>query len=130
MSRNKGFDKDFKFLKAFINKVKNYVFELRHYGVDFLERESSGSILLSLIVFQKLPNVFKKELIHKINNNYPKLPDIFDNYSEIVKTLMKTVLTNKRDDNVKMGINFKTKNGKNEQSFKKHIEFSKSTLNE
>ena len=42
---------------------------------------------MSYIVFDKLPNTFKQELVRKIGNNYPKLKDIFDNYADIIHML-------------------------------------------
>src|SRR6201990_1309503 len=50
---------------------------------------SAGNSLLSHIVFNKLPIVFKKEIIHRVGNNYPSLNDLFTNYIEVVRTLTK-----------------------------------------
>ena len=45
---------------------------------------------MSHIIFAKLPNAFKRELIHKVDKNYPTINDILDNFSDIVKTLKRT----------------------------------------
>lgn len=85
-----GYDHEFKGVKTYINDVRTYVFDLKVYEVDFLEEKSAGNIFLSHIIFNKLPISFKREIIHRVNTNYPNLTHIFDNYIEVVKTLTKT----------------------------------------
>ena len=40
--------------------------------------------------FSKLPPTLQKELIRKVDSNYPKINQIFDSYNEVIKTLIKT----------------------------------------
>ena len=39
----------------------------------FFQEGSSGNILISHMIMNKLPKIVVKELINKINNNYPSL---------------------------------------------------------
>ena len=55
-----------------------------------LDVDSAGCKLLSHIVFSKLPASIKRELVHKVNNNYPFVEELFDNYKEIIQTLIRT----------------------------------------
>ena len=41
-------------------------------------------------MFAKLPSILQRELVHKVGTNYPTIKDIFDNYNETIKTLIKT----------------------------------------
>ena len=53
-----------------------------------MEEDTAGCKQLSHIVFSKLPTSAKRELVHKVDDNYPFLNHIFDNYREIIKTLV------------------------------------------
>ena len=46
--------------------------------------------MISHIIFSKLPGILQKELISKVGNNYPTIKQIFENCSDIIKTLVKT----------------------------------------
>ena len=72
--------------KLFINEVRCVICDLKSYDVDLLKDESSLKFL-SHIVFSRLPVGFKKELVHKLDNNYPTLIQVFDNYAEVMRTL-------------------------------------------
>ena len=63
--------------------------ELRQYKIDLLEEGSAGFKFMSNVIFNKLPLSVKKELIHRVNDNYPTLTHLFANYREIIKTLVK-----------------------------------------
>ena len=80
------FDYQYLETKIYINEIRCVISDLATHDLDFLN-EAASNTLLSHIVFHRLPNPFKQELVRKINNNYPKLNDIFDNYAEIVRTL-------------------------------------------
>ena len=43
---------------------------------------------MSHFIFEKLPFQLKREIIHKTERNYPTLNDIFENYSEAIRTLL------------------------------------------
>ena len=60
----------------------------------FFQEGSSGNILISHMIMNKLPKIVVKELINKINNNYPSLEQIFNSYNEVLKTLIRTVSEN------------------------------------
>ena len=57
----------------------------------FFHEDSSGNILISHMIMNKLPKIVVKELINKINNNYPSLEQIFNSYNKVLKTLIRTV---------------------------------------
>ena len=73
-----------------ISETRARVFELKHFNVDFHTDGSSGSLLMSHIISSKLPPIFLKELIQKIDNNYPTINDIFENFNKILKQLTLT----------------------------------------
>ena len=62
----------------------------------FFQDGSSGNILISHMIMNKLPKIVVKELINKINNNYPGLEQIFNSYNEVLKTLIRTVSVRKK----------------------------------
>ena len=80
-------DPEFSNVKEYINEVRSYLFELKHYGVDLLEEKTAGNSFVSHIIFNKLPFIFMKELSSRVQKAYPTLQDIFDNYIDIVKLL-------------------------------------------
>ena len=82
-------DPEFRNVKEYINEVRSYLFELKHYGVDLLEEKTAGNSFVSHIIFNKLPFIFKKELSSRVQKAYPTLQDIFDNYIDIVKPVKK-----------------------------------------
>ena len=43
------------------------------------------------MIMNKLPKIVVKELINKINNNFPSLEQIFNCYNMVLKTLIRTV---------------------------------------
>ena len=79
-------DKDFIKTKIFINDIKCVLSDLKNYGCDLVTDESSKSFI-SHLVFSRLPFAFRQELVRRINNNYPSIEDMYDNYVEVVKTL-------------------------------------------
>ena len=78
-------------IKYHLSEIKSYLYELQQYNVNFFQKGSSGNILISHKIMNKLPRIVVKELINKINNNYPSLEQIFNSYNEILKTLIRTV---------------------------------------
>ena len=79
-------DKTFLETKIYINEVKSFLFDLKQYGTDLLANNSDKGFI-SHIVFSKLPEQFRIELVRKLNDNYPSISQIFDNYVEIINTL-------------------------------------------
>ena len=80
------FDRDLTKTKIYISDVRCILTDLKTYGKDLLEDDSANA-LVSHIVFNRLPNSFKQELVRRLNSNFPSMKEIFDNYSEVVKTL-------------------------------------------
>ena len=66
-----------------------------HSCVELLLPDFSGLKLISHIVFNKLPAILKGELVHEIGSNYPSLKELFDNYHDSLKTIIRTSLKNK-----------------------------------
>ena len=84
------YDPKFESLKSLINDLRACIFELQSYDLDFLEEDSPGLKLLSHIIFEKLPAVFKRALVNKVESNYPTLNDLFEHHNELIKTLIST----------------------------------------
>jgi len=80
------FDSSLLETKIYINDVRCIVSDLKNYDYDFM-KDKSANVLVSHLVFRKLPHSFQQELVRKIDHNYPSLAEIFDNYAEVVKTL-------------------------------------------
>ena len=91
------YDPDFNNVRQYLNETRAILYELQSYNVDLLQDNTAGSKLASHIVFSKLPNIIKKELVHKVNSNYPSLKDLLENYNDIIKTLSRT--SYKKDKN-------------------------------
>ena len=81
------FDANFLGTKLFISEVRCILSDLINYDCDLLQDDAS-KCFVSYIVLTKLPFSFRQELVRKCNDNYPLLQDVFDNYSEVIKTLL------------------------------------------
>ena len=90
LSMSPKFDPSFAGVHSYINECRAIVYELKQFQVNLLDVDSAGCKLLSHIVFSKLPASIKRELVHKVNNNYPSVEELFDNYKEIIQTLIRT----------------------------------------
>ena len=106
LSRVPKYDPTFLDVRTYINECRSMIHELKLYKVDLLEAGSAGCKLLSHIIFSKLPPSIKRELVHKVDNNYPSIGDLFDHYNDIVKTLIRTSsmrkeVTSDKKDNFK-----------------------------
>ena len=66
-----------------------------------------GSKLLSHIIFSKLLTSVKRKFVHKVDDNFPSLNHIFDNYREIIKTLVR--VSQPRVSSAKLDNNFHNK---------------------
>ena len=87
------YDPEFVSIKSFLSEIKVDLCELKtSYNLDFFEENTPGYELLSHIIFSKLPPTLQKELIRKVDSNYPKINQIFDSYNEVIKNLIKTGL--------------------------------------
>ena len=56
----------FENVKQFLNETKAALHELKSYNIDLLEEDTSGNKLISHIIFGKLLNIIKRELVHKV----------------------------------------------------------------
>ena len=74
--------------RSFINDVKVMLCDLKNLKVNFLE-EGSGNLLLSHIIFTKLPTPLRRELIN-ICGNYPTVNELFEHYNDILYKLERT----------------------------------------
>ena len=90
LNKSPKFDHSFSDVRCYINDCRSMLHELKLYGVDLLGGGSSGCRLMSHIIFSKLPPSVKRELVHKVNTNYPTVDQLFDHYNEILKTLIRT----------------------------------------
>ena len=85
------YDANFINVKRFLSETRADLSDLKiSYNLDFFEEETPGFRIISHIVFTKLPTILQMELVHKVGTNYPTIKDIFDNYNENIKTLIKT----------------------------------------
>jgi len=72
--------------KVFLGEIRCLISDLGVYNFDFMT-EKAANKLVSHIVFNKLPSVFQQELVRRLNDNYPSIQSIFDNYVEVIRTL-------------------------------------------
>ena len=80
------YDLSFLETKLYINEIRCILSDLKQHGSDLLSDNASIKFI-SHIVFNQLPIPFKQELVRKVDNNYPNIIQLFDNYVEIVRTL-------------------------------------------
>lgn len=80
------YNPDFSFALVFVNEVRGILSDLKIFECDVLN-EKSANIIVSHIIFAKLPVQFKRELVRKVDNNYPSLNNIFDHHVDVVETL-------------------------------------------
>lgn len=91
ISSQPKYDPDFNNVKSYLNEMRAIVHDLQTYSLDFLnpKADSAGLKLLSHIIFNKLPSSLRRELMHKTKSNYPSLIHIFENYQDVIKTLIR-----------------------------------------
>ena len=105
LSSSPSFDTAFDGLRTYVNECRAIIHDLKQYDIDLMEEDTAGCKLLSHIIFSKLPTSVKRELVHKVDNNYPSLSEIFDNYREIIKTLVR--ISKPRESNAKSDNGFR-----------------------
>ena len=99
LSSSPSFDTAFDGLRTYVNECCAIISDLKQYDIDLMEEDTAGCKLLSHIIFSKLPTSVKRELVQKVDNNYPSLTKIFENYREIIKTLVR--VSKPRESNAK-----------------------------
>ena len=90
------FDPEFTSVKVYLSEVKSYLYELKTHNFNLLEEGTAGHKFISHIVFSKLPVAVRRELVHKVMDNYPSITDILAHYNEVIKTLIKTTSVKKK----------------------------------
>ena len=80
------FDTSYMSTKVYINEMRCLLSDLKNYGSDLLNDDASKKFVAH-IIFSKLPNPFRRELVHKVDSNYPSLDDIFSNYVAVFRSL-------------------------------------------
>ena len=93
------YDPEYTSSKMYLNEMRSYLHELKTHNIDLLQDGTAGHSLISYIVFNKLPVNLRRELIHRISNNYPSLDEVFCLYNEAIKTLKKTTFLKKKTGN-------------------------------
>ena len=73
LSISPSFDTAFDGLQTYINECHAIIYDLKQYDIDLMEEDTEGCKLLSHIIFSKLPTSVKRELVHKVDGNYPSL---------------------------------------------------------
>ena len=75
-------------VKLYLAEVRADLSELKtSYGLDFFEENPPGFMMVSHIVLDKLPVSVRKEISHRVDNNYPSIKQIFEIYSDAIGTL-------------------------------------------
>ena len=60
--------------------------DLKNYNKDLLKDEACKKFV-SHIMFSRLPAPFRRELVRKLDYNYPTIDQIFDKFVEVYNTL-------------------------------------------
>ena len=131
LSKSPKFDNTFTDVRCYINDCRSMIHELKLYGVDLLENGSAGCKLMSHIIFSKLPPSVRRELVHKVDSNYPSITQLFEQYNDILKTLIRTSsakkdFSEKKDNTNANGSKAKTENRSFKRQEKKTEKASKS----
>jgi len=66
--------------------VRSVVFELQTLGIDIFENYSASTIIARILI-SRSPQYFCKLLQQKLQTIYPTLPQIFDNFSQLLRQL-------------------------------------------
>ena len=88
------FETNFEGVRIYVAEIKATMHDLKEsYKADFVV-DSAGYLLISSVVFHKLPFVLQKSLMTKVNSNYPTLTQIFKNISDVITVLTKSNINN------------------------------------
>lgn len=83
-------DKEFSSVKLFVSDFKSILYDLKSQNLDFFVENSAGNVMVSHILYLRLPEELKAELAHHLNDNYPSISDIFSSVNDCIKTLQRT----------------------------------------
>ena len=85
------YNNEFANIKQYLAEVCADLAELKtSHRLGFLQNDSLGLKLVSCIVFELLPHDFRREVIHRAENNYTTLNDVFELSNEAIRTIAKT----------------------------------------
>ena len=73
LSSSPSFDTAFDGLRAYINECRAIIHDLKQYDIDLMEEDTARCKLLGHIIFSELPTSIKRELVYKVDDNYPSL---------------------------------------------------------
>ena len=91
LSKTPKYDPEFENLRLYVAEIKSILNDLKKsYHANLLEPESGGYILVSHIVFKKIPPSVQKALMEKTNNIYPTIDQIFEHTKTVINTILKT----------------------------------------
>ena len=80
------FDPSYQETKIFINDFRCILSDLKEYERDLL-KDKWCKEFVSHILVQKLPIPFRKELIRKLDCDFPSIDEVMDNYVSVIRTL-------------------------------------------
>ena len=84
-------DHEFNDLKKYLIKTRADLYEFNNsFNVDLITVNTAGNKLVSHLIYSKLLNIVRRELVRISNTNYPNTEQIFDLCPNIMKTLIKT----------------------------------------
>jgi len=66
--------------------VRSSIFALQTLGLNIVSEHASSTIIARL-VYSKSPNYFRRALYQKLQNNYPTLDDIMNNFSILLRQM-------------------------------------------
>ena len=102
------FDTNYNNMKQYLAEIKSDLSELNtSYIIIFFEESESGFLLISHMIFSKLPGILQKDLISKVGNIYPTIKQIFKNCCDIIKTLDKTNTYKRTSESPYLSKNFR-----------------------
>lgn len=88
LNKNPKLDSDFEGVRLYVAEIRSILNDLKKsYKTDLRSPGTGGYKLVSSIIYAKLPSAIQRELIAKVDSNYPTMDHIFDNIKAIIKTL-------------------------------------------
>ena len=95
LNKSPKFETNYEGVRIYVAEIKATMHDLKEsYKTDFVVN-SPGYLLISSVVFHKLPVVLQKALMIKVNSNYPTLTQTFEHISNIITVVTKSNVSNK-----------------------------------
>ena len=92
-SRSRICEGNWNAVRNFLSEVRGYLFELKEFKFDFFEELTSGCVLMSHLIVDKLPSDFLRELEILTKAPFPSINLILDNYLDILRSMERRVKT-------------------------------------